>query len=272
MNTLIYGQAVLDLLLGISTPNFDIPGQGEISLRRYFAVGDGSASSIADIRNRIQEFVTGDLSGTVASGGEPLADASVSVFQTLDATTTPPSLFMVGNSRTDSDGQYAMTLPPGEYAYQINADSRCEGSTTWCKSDDDCPGTACVVLDPDYTIHFTVESCPTEACCVGDTCLETNALDCAAQFGTFLAGTHRDHPLMGCQGDVCSLGTCCLPGQCRDDAAADTLAECETLGGVYLGGVTCDVGPCPACPFDVPASCQQVQTIFGPCRSWTEIR
>jgi hypothetical protein len=122
VNALLYGQSVRDLVLGASVPNFDIPAQGDITLRRYFAVGDGSASSIGDIRNLISGIVTGDLSGTVTSSGEPLANASVSIFQTLDATTTPPTLFMAGNSRTDSEGRYALTLPPGQYEVQAYAD------------------------------------------------------------------------------------------------------------------------------------------------------
>ena len=122
VNVLVLGQAVLDLALGGSAPNFEIPAQGELSLRRYFAVGDGNASSIGDIRNRINGIVTGDLSGTVSSGGDPLANASVSVFQTIDATTEPPTLFMAGHSRTDTNGHYAMTLPPGEYQVQAYAE------------------------------------------------------------------------------------------------------------------------------------------------------
>jgi hypothetical protein len=122
VNVLILGQAIVDLALGGSAPNFEIPAQGEISLRRYFAVGDGNASSIGDIRNRINGIVTGDLSGTVTSGGDPLADAGVAVFQTIDATTQPPTLFMASHSRTDTDGHYAMTLPPGEYQVQAYAE------------------------------------------------------------------------------------------------------------------------------------------------------
>ncbi len=38
--------------------------------------------------------------------------AGVSVFQTIDATAEPPTLFMAGHSRTDTNGHYAMTLIP----------------------------------------------------------------------------------------------------------------------------------------------------------------
>ena len=120
VNVLVLGQDVIKLLLFGAPPNFEIPAEGSISLRRYFAVGDGTASSIADIRNQIQGFVTGDLSGTVTSGGEPLSNAQVSVFQTTDPST--PARFMAGSSRTDADGHYQMTLPPGEYFVQAYAE------------------------------------------------------------------------------------------------------------------------------------------------------
>lgn len=122
VHALFLGQAVLDLVLGRTEPNFEIPGDGELSFRRYFAVGDGNASSIADIRNRIDGIVTGELSGTVTSAGEPLANAEVAVFQTRNANVDPPVLFAASHSRTDSEGHYHMTLPPGEYEVQAHAE------------------------------------------------------------------------------------------------------------------------------------------------------
>ena len=122
INILVLGQSVLELFTVSSPPNFEIPPQGEFSLRRYFAVGDGTASSIADIRNIINGIVTGELSGTVTSGGEPLADAQVAVFQTLDTTVEPPVQFMANHSRTDSEGRFQMTLAPGEYQVQAHAE------------------------------------------------------------------------------------------------------------------------------------------------------
>jgi hypothetical protein len=122
VNILVLGQSVVGMVLGGAPPNFEIPAEGELSLRRYFAVGDGNASSIADIRNRIDGIVTGDLSGTVTSAGEPLANAQVAVFQTTNAAAEPPILFMASHSRTDADGYYQMTLPPGEYEVQAHAE------------------------------------------------------------------------------------------------------------------------------------------------------
>lgn len=122
VSVLVLGLSVLDLIFGDIPPNYDIPGDGELTLRRYFAVGDGNASSIADIRNQIFEFDTGELAGTVTSGGEPLANADVSVFRTMVASVEPPIRFVVGHSRTDAQGQYRMTLSPGEYEVQAHAE------------------------------------------------------------------------------------------------------------------------------------------------------
>jgi hypothetical protein len=120
VSVLVLGQSVIDLVLGGAQPNFEIPAQGELALRRYFAVGDGNASSVADVRNRILGFETGQLSGAVTSGGTPLANADLSVFRTLNASTEPPTRFVVSHSRTDSDGRYSMTLPPGDYEVQAH--------------------------------------------------------------------------------------------------------------------------------------------------------
>ncbi len=120
VNVLILGESVFKLVLGEAPPNFTIPGSGEISLTRYFAVGDGSAASIGDIRNRIFGYDTGELSGRVSSEGQALAGAQVAIYQVLDATTSPPTLFMAGHDRTDSEGNYQLSLPPGDYQVRAN--------------------------------------------------------------------------------------------------------------------------------------------------------
>ncbi|MCH7995753.1 MAG: hypothetical protein IIB57_15100, partial [Planctomycetes bacterium] len=58
-------------------------------------------------------------------------------------------------------------------------------------------------------------------------------------------------------------GVCCLGGQCLDDTAHDTLAECEADGGFFIADTDCQGEPCPVCPFNSSVNCQQVQTIFG---------
>jgi hypothetical protein len=121
VNVLIMGESILTIAGG-APPNFVVPADGELSLRRYFAVGDGSASSIADIRNEIDGIHTGQLSGKVTSSGDPVADASVAVYQTVNANATPPVLFMAGHSRTDADGNYSMSLPPDDYEVLANVE------------------------------------------------------------------------------------------------------------------------------------------------------
>jgi hypothetical protein len=120
VSLLALGLSSIEIFLGGADPNFEIPADGELKLRRYFALGGGSVSAIADIRNRIFEFDTGELSGTVTSGGEPLAEADVAVFRTLNSNAEPPTRFVVDHSRTDEEGSYSMTLPPGEYQVQAH--------------------------------------------------------------------------------------------------------------------------------------------------------
>jgi hypothetical protein len=122
VNVLVLGESVLSLVLGATEPNFLVPGDGELSLRRYFAVGDGTASSIADIRNQIEGFDTGELRGVVSSGGEPVADASVAIYRTEFDLVEPPDLFMAGHTRTAADGSYSLTLPPNDYEVRANAE------------------------------------------------------------------------------------------------------------------------------------------------------
>ncbi len=120
VNTLILGLNVFDLLLGKGDPNFIVPADGELALRTYFAVGDGSASSIGDIRNQIFGIETGELTGSVTSGGELLAGAQIAVYQVMNTATSPPTLFMAGHSPSDANGEFTMTLPPGEYRVDAN--------------------------------------------------------------------------------------------------------------------------------------------------------
>lgn len=122
INIAVYGESVLPLILGVVGPNYTIPADGELVLRRYFAVGDGSVASIAAIRDEIFGFATGEVSGVVSSAGEPLEGAQVAVYQVLDDSTDPPSLFMVNHSRTNAAGEYRLTLPPGEYEIRVNSE------------------------------------------------------------------------------------------------------------------------------------------------------
>ncbi len=122
VNVIILGEALLSIVSGQVPPNFAIPAEGEISLRRYFAVGDGTASSIADIRNQIDGIATGVLMGAVTSAGQGIANAGVAIFRTEVAAIDPPILFVAGHTRTAADGSYSLTLPPGDYEVQANAE------------------------------------------------------------------------------------------------------------------------------------------------------
>ncbi|MBT8446108.1 MAG: carboxypeptidase-like regulatory domain-containing protein, partial [Gammaproteobacteria bacterium] len=146
VNVLLLGDTVLRLISGQAEPNFEIPADGEISLRRFFAVGDGTAGSIADIRNRISGIDTGTLAGTVTSAGAAVADASVAVFITTDDSSDPPALFMAGHSRTAEDGSYSLTLPPGDYEVQVNASGY--------EFADDQPASAAIAVDGTTTLDF----------------------------------------------------------------------------------------------------------------------
>lgn len=141
-NVLVLGEEVLNLVFGDPAPNFEVPADGELELRRYFAVGDGTASSIADIRNRIAGIHTGELSGLISSGGEPVSNANIAVFQLIEGVVG----FMAGHSRSDSEGNYRMTLPPGDYEVQANAEG-------YLYADDD-PAAISVVIDESTVQDF----------------------------------------------------------------------------------------------------------------------
>jgi hypothetical protein len=122
INILVYGEAVINLILQIVGPNYLIPGDGELELRRYFAVGDGTVASIARIRDEIFGIETAEVFGTVTSNGQPVADAQVAVYEVLNASAVPPELFLVNHSRTDASGNYSLSVPPGSYEIAANAE------------------------------------------------------------------------------------------------------------------------------------------------------
>ena len=120
INILVYGAAVLDLILSFEPPNYTLPAEDVLSFRRYFAVGDGTVAGIADIRNELFGIDTVEVHGVVSSDGQALEHAQVAVYQVLDDQTDPPTLFMVNHTRTDADGAYRLSLPPGDYEIRAN--------------------------------------------------------------------------------------------------------------------------------------------------------
>ena len=120
INIVVYGDAALNLILGLVPPNYTLPANGELLLRRYFAVGDGTVASIADIRNELFGIETVAVTGSVSSAGQPLQDAQVAVYRLLDVPGAAPQIFMVNHSVTDAAGAYAMQLPRGDYQIRAN--------------------------------------------------------------------------------------------------------------------------------------------------------
>ncbi|MCH7511872.1 MAG: carboxypeptidase regulatory-like domain-containing protein, partial [Chloroflexi bacterium] len=115
------GESVVNALLGLTPPNFTIAPGGQVTVTRYFAVGDGSVGSIVDIRNQILGLTTGTISGTVTRGGSPVEGADVVVLgNPADGPGTPNNV--VSHYRTDASGNYSGTLPPGDYTLLANLD------------------------------------------------------------------------------------------------------------------------------------------------------
>ena len=48
----------------------------------------------------------------------------------MHANTNPPTLFVVANASTDADGNFSMSLPPGDYQVQANAEGYLFASDT----------------------------------------------------------------------------------------------------------------------------------------------
>ena len=116
----LLGASLIGLIVG-SPPNFSIAPQGEVTVTRYFAVGNGSVGSIVDIRNQILGLTTGTIQGTVTRGGQPVERADVVVLgDPADGPGTDKNV--VSHYRTDANGQYSGTLPPGAYTLQANLD------------------------------------------------------------------------------------------------------------------------------------------------------
>ncbi|MCI0343927.1 MAG: carboxypeptidase regulatory-like domain-containing protein, partial [Chloroflexi bacterium] len=119
----VLGQEIAVLLAAGTPPNFTVPGNGSLTLTRYFAVGDGTAASILDIRNQIFGVTTGTIEGQVTSDGEPVEGADVAILALPNL--LGPEKNVASHSRTGPDGRYRATVPPGSYTVQANKDGRC---------------------------------------------------------------------------------------------------------------------------------------------------
>jgi hypothetical protein len=106
--------------IGISPPNYAINPQSQVTVARYFAVGD-SLGSIVDIRNQVLGLSTGTVSGTVTRGGQPVEGVDVVVLGSV-ASGPGTQKNVVSYYRTDVNGTYQGTLPAGNYTLQANLD------------------------------------------------------------------------------------------------------------------------------------------------------
>src|SRR5262249_1754243 len=79
-------------------------------------------ASIASVRDALLGVTTGTITGTVTSGGTPVALADVAVIAPpIDGM---PSTNVVDHFRTDAAGRYQGTLPPATYTVRANQDAR----------------------------------------------------------------------------------------------------------------------------------------------------
>jgi len=102
-----------------------------------------------------------------------------------------------------------------------------------------------------YQLHLRAEACQDAVCCVGSDCKLVNILECQALGGAFLAPPNIGTALTVCSSQ-CLTGSCCTgPGECIDNQDPSQTSQifgdkpwCESVGGVYVGGLRCYGGVC----------------------------
>jgi hypothetical protein len=129
----LLGQEALFTLTGAGAPNFPLQPSGNpgdsFTVTRYFAVADGGVDALMKIRNDIFQIATGTLTGTVTSGGQPVANADIAVSAPSVpgalGLTAQPTTNLVAHARTGADGRYSIELPPGgSYTVRANKNGR----------------------------------------------------------------------------------------------------------------------------------------------------
>jgi hypothetical protein len=124
----LIGSEILLTLTGVQGPPHTLAPNGDPgdskTFTRHFIVGNGTVSSILDTRNEIQLMTTGTLEGTVTAGGSPALGAQVAVLGGIFDGPTISHLDknVVSHTRTDVNGHYSLTLPPGSYMVMANLD------------------------------------------------------------------------------------------------------------------------------------------------------
>ena len=113
VTVILHNVSILDALFGVPSP-FLVPAGGSNSFSRIFGVGDGSGSNAVDLANRVRQVDTGELSGCVRVGGEPVEGAKVSVGPLDDDGAIEE---VVSNFRTRAGDcpNFSGTLVPGSY-------------------------------------------------------------------------------------------------------------------------------------------------------------
>jgi hypothetical protein len=110
-------------------PNYTVPADGELTVTRWFAVGDGSVASIVDARNEIHGLATGTVAGVVRQEGSsaPVPGAEVVMTSSGRDGFPPhhgPVFNVVNHFRTDASGAFRGTYPAGTYTLEVNMPGR----------------------------------------------------------------------------------------------------------------------------------------------------
>ncbi len=149
VTVLVYGSDALPLFAAggdLEPAPFTVPGSGELTVTRWFVVGDGDVASILDVKHELLGEATGSLSGVVTDPAGPVAGAEIAVissdndFEALpagipgltDALPLPsllrgPDTIVANHFRTDAQGRFSGRLPPGSYELRLNAPGRGAG-------------------------------------------------------------------------------------------------------------------------------------------------
>jgi len=109
----LIGQNILDVLLTGAPGVLTIPAGETRSFTRYFVITEGDIGAIAGEQQRLVGSLTGEIAGRVTTAGEAASGALVSVVQSPGDLGAPYNV--VGAFRSDEDGVFGGTLPPGDY-------------------------------------------------------------------------------------------------------------------------------------------------------------
>ena len=138
ITTLLYAADATALTLGAAgaePPPFNLPGSGQLTLERWFVVGDGSVASTLNSQYELLNTLTGSVRGTISDANGPVAGAEIAVVSSVDdflpldpsilsaelaalIDDRSPATLVVNNLRTNGNGEFSGRLPPGNYTLQ----------------------------------------------------------------------------------------------------------------------------------------------------------